>query len=256
VQGRPFTEAEVERGDPVAVVSAAMQKAYWNGQSAIGKKFSYGFKANLHSVEVIGVAADVRSAHAASPDGPFFYSPVPANTSPTVITRFSRGAPAPGTIQRIVAQLDASVLASVTTMQDKLLRQTNPIRIGALLAALLGGLVLMLASVGIYGVMAYMVSQRTREIAIRMTLGAESKTVVRWMLRETMRPVLWGMGVGMPIAAGLSLASSKLLLGVSPLDPIAFAVVAAFLASVALLAGYLPARRVLRVDPMVALRHD
>lgn len=256
LQGRTFTEGEVERGDPIAVVSAAMQKAYWNGESAIGKKFSYGFKSNLHSVEVIGVVADVRSAHAASPDGPFYYLPVPANISPTVITRFARGAPAAGTIQQIVAELDPSVLASVTTMQDKLVRQTNPVRLGAMLAALLGGLVLMLASVGIYGVMAYMVSQRTREIAIRMTLGAESGTVIRWMLRETMRPLLWGMGIGLPIAAVLSLVSSKLLLGVHPLDPVAFAVVSAFLTSIALLASYLPARRVMRVDPMVALRHE
>ena len=256
LQGRAFTEAEVERGDPVAVVSLAMEKAFWPGQSAIGKTFSYGFKRNLHPMAVIGIAADVRSMHASDIDGPFFYSPVPSTGSPRVITRFAEGQPAPGTIQRIAAQLDPSIRASVTTMDEKLIKQTNPTRIGAMLASLLGGLVLMLASVGIYGVMAYVVSQRTREIAIRMALGAESTTVIRWMLRETMRPVFWGMGIGIPLAAGLSIASSKLLLGVRPLDPIAFLAVSAFLAAVALAASYLPARRAMRVDPMVALRHE
>lgn len=256
LQGRAFTEAEVARGDAVAVISAAMQKAYWNGQSAIGKKFSYGFKSDLHFAEVIGIAADVRSAHAANLDGPFFYRPVPSNVSPSVITRFADGGPSAGTIERIAEQLDASVIASVTTMEDKLERQNNPVRIGALMALLLGGLVLMLASVGIYGVMAYVVSLRTREIAIRLTLGAERSNVVRWMLRETMRPVAIGMVVGTPLAGAAAMASSKLLLGVGPLDPIAFIGVPAFLVLVALLASYLPARRAMRVDPMVALRHE
>lgn len=256
LQGRAFTETEVERDDPVAVVSLAMQKAFWSGQSAIGKKFSYGFKRGLHSVEVIGVVADVRSMHAAEPDGPFFYSPVPSTGSPRVITRFAEGPPAPSAIQRIVAQLDPSISPSVTTMQDKLIKQTNPTRIGAMLASLLGGLVLLLASVGIYGVMAYVVSQRTREIAIRIALGAEATTVIRWMLRETMRPVLCGMAIGIPVAAALSIVSSKLLLGVHPLDPIAFLLVSGFLAAVALAASYLPARRAMRVDPIVALRHE
>jgi predicted permease len=257
LQGRAFTETEVARGDAVAVISLAMQKAYWNnGEGAIGKKFSYGFKSDRHWVEVVGVTADVRSAHAASLDGPFFYRPLPSSASPSVITRFQGGQSSPGSIQRIVEDLDPNVAASVTTMEEKLARQNNPIRIGALMALLLGGLVLMLATVGIYGVTAYVVSQRTREIAIRITLGAEAQAVVLWTLRETMRPVLWGMAIGIPIAAALSIASSKLLLGVHPLDPIAFVIVSAFLASIALVASYLPARQALRVDPMVALRHE
>jgi ABC-type antimicrobial peptide transport system permease subunit len=256
LQGRTFTEAEVERGDPVAVVSLAAQKALWPGQSAIGKKFSSGFKGNEGSFEVIGVVADVRSAHASGLDGPFYYRPVASTASPQVITRFAQGPPAPGAIQQIVTQLDPSISSSVTTMQDNLIKQTNPTRIGALMASLLGGLVLLLASVGIYGVMAYVVTQRTREIAIRIALGADATTVIRWMLRETMRPVVWGMAIGIPIAAALSIVSSRLLLGVRPLDPIAFAAVSAFLAAVALAASYLPARRAMRVDPIVALRHE
>jgi putative ABC transport system permease protein len=256
IQGRAFTDEEVQRGDAVALVSAAMQQAYWHGQSAIGKRFTYHLPGKSRMVEIVGIAADVRSAHISSVDGPFFYIPLPSSVSPSVVTRFSEGEPAPGTIQRIAQHLDPNVLASVTTMNDKLARQNGPVRIGALLALALGGLVLALASVGIYGVMAYVVSQRTREIAIRMTLGAENARVIRWMLRETTRPVLIGMAIGIPLAAGAAIASSKLLLGVKPLDPIAFLAGSIFPVCVALIASYLPARSAMRVDPMVALRHE
>src|SRR6266853_264908 len=104
--------------------------------------------------------------------------------------------------------------------------------------------------------MAYVVSQRTREIGIRIALGAERSSVLRWMLSETLRPVSVGMAIGIPLAAVVSIASSKLLLGVHPLDPIAFLALSAFLLLVALLASYFPARRATRVDPMVALRYE
>jgi putative ABC transport system permease protein len=204
-------------------------------------------------LEIIGVVADLRSAHIWSSDGPFFYLPVPRNVSPNVVTRFAKGQPSPGTIEKIVGQIDPNVLASVTSMPELLVRQNMPVRIGALMALTLGAA---LASVGIYGVMAYVVGQRTREIAIRMTLGAEKAAVTRFMLRETMRPVIIGMAIGVPLAAGVTIVASTLIVGVGPLDPIAFLTASAFLLAVAALASYLPARRAMRVDPMVALRHE
>jgi putative ABC transport system permease protein len=160
------------------------------------------------------------------------------------------------TIQRIVRDLDPNVLVSVRTIEENLEHETGPVRLGSALALLLGCLALALASVGIYGVMAYVVSQRTREIGIRMALGAERSSVLRWMLFESMRPVFLGMAIGIALAAVVSVASSKLLLGVSPLDPLAYLAVSVFLASVALLASYIPARRATRVDPMIALRYE
>jgi macrolide transport system ATP-binding/permease protein len=257
VEGRAFSEAEVERGDSVAVVSQAMEKQFWPGQTAIGKRFSEGSPTRQSPMlEIIGVVADLRSAHIWSSDGPFFYLPVPRNVSPNVVTRFAKGQPSPGTIEKIVGQIDPNVLASVTSMPELLVRQNMPVRIGALMALTLGALVLALASVGIYGVMAYVVGQRTREIAIRMTLGAEKAAVTRFMLRETMRPVIIGMAIGVPLAAGVTIVASTLIVGVGPLDPIAFLTASAFLLAVAALASYLPARRAMRVDPMVALRHE
>jgi putative ABC transport system permease protein len=124
------------------------------------------------------------------------------------------------------------------------------------LSAALGGLGLMLAAIGIYGTVAYSVARRTREIGIRMTLGARSIDVLRLILRGAMRPIVLGAGVGMVICAAVSRILASLLFGVSPLDAIAYVSVAMFLLGVALLASYLPARRALRVDPMVALRHE
>jgi putative ABC transport system permease protein len=156
----------------------------------------------------------------------------------------------------VVRELDPDVLVSVRTIEENLDRETSPMRLGSALALLLGGLALALASVGIYGVMAYAVSQRTREIGIRMALGAERSSVLRWMLAQSMRPVFVGMAIGIVLAAAVSVASSKLLLGVGPLDPLAYLAVSLFLALVALLASYLPARRATRVDPMIALRYE
>ena len=206
--------------------------------------------------EVIGVTKDVRSTHISALDGPLFYLPANPRQPLTVVTRTAAIKPLIGTIQRIVRQLDPNVLASVRTIEDNLEGETMPARVGTDLALLLGGLALTLASIGIYGVMTYVVSQRTREIGIRMALGAERSSVLCWMLSEAMRPVFVGMAIGITLAAAASMASSKLLLGVHPLDPIAFFAVSAFLVLVALVASYLPARRATRVDPVIALRYE
>ena len=253
LQGRTFREDEEYDRHPVAVVSEAMAKAYWPGQSALGKRFFYG----LRAAEVIGVAQDVRSTHISSPDGPFFYLMArPENHQFTVLTRSAAGIPLTATIQQIVHQLDPAVLVSVRTMEDNLEHETSPVRLASELALLLGALSLSLAAVGIYGVTAYSVSQRTHEIGVRMALGAERAGILRWMLSEAMRPVCIGIAIGLPLAAAGSITSARLLLGVHPLDPAAFLAVTLFLVLVSLVASYLPARRATRVDPMTALRYE
>jgi putative ABC transport system permease protein len=258
-RGRTFSIAEMGRGDAVAIVSEAMVKTYWSGQNPLGKRFLYGPReGDAQLVQVVGVAKDVRSVHLWEPDGPLFYLPANPNKplGLTVVTKAPSEAHWSGTIRRMVRALDPNVLASVHTLEDNIEHETSPVRVGAALAALLGGLALVLASVGIYGVMTYAISQRTREIGIRMTLGAEGSSVLRLMLSDNMRPVFIGMVVGAAFAALTSRALSRMLLGISALDPIAFIAVAVFLSTVAMLASYLPARRATRVDPMVALRYE
>jgi hypothetical protein len=218
LQGRAFSGAEAARGDPVAVISDAMARAYWKGQNALGKRFRYGAKGRMQTAEVVGIATDVRSTHISSPDGPVFY--LPARPGADRGSRSASARPLAGTIQQIVHQLDPTVLASVRTIEDNLEHETEPTRLGAGLALLLGGLALTLASVGIYGATAYVVSQRTHEIGVRMALGAGTPNILLWILSETVRPVSVGIAIGLPLAAAASMASSRLLLGVHPLDPV------------------------------------
>ena len=129
-------------------------------------------------------------------------------------------------------------------------------KVSAAVAGVLGALALLLTLAGIYCVVTYSVSQRTREIGIRMTLGAERRSVIGLMLMDHLRPVLAGMIGGAALGTAVSAAASKALMGIGPLDPITFLGVAAFLATVALLASYIPARRATRVDPLAALRYE
>ncbi len=183
-----------------------------------------------------------------------FYLPAPLDRTLAVVTHSDSAMALAPAIQQIARKLDPSVLVTVHSLQDNLEHETSGSRAGAGMALLLGILALCLASAGIYGVTAYLVSQRTREIGIRIALGAERSGILRWMLSEAMRPVIGGIVIGLPMAAALSLASSKLLLGVHPLDPVAFLALSVFLVAVALTASYLPARRATRVDPVAALR--
>jgi putative ABC transport system permease protein len=234
-----------------------MANQFWPGHDAIGRRFrTHGQAAML---QVVGVVPARRTIHVWEDDGPMFYRPI--GPSDAVFLNIISRAPRTGflpvsTIRQMVRALDPTVLPTIGTLADNVEHEVSPIRAGAAMAAILGGLALLLALAGIYCVVTYSVSQRTREIGIRMTLGAERGSVIRLMLADNMRPVLVGLAVGLAIGAAVAAALSKALMGVHPLDPIAFAAVAAFLPAVALLASYIPARRATRVDPAVALRYE
>jgi ABC-type antimicrobial peptide transport system permease subunit len=147
------------------------------------------------------------------------------------------------------------VLVKAGTLEDNLALFQLPSRVLSILAFALGLAGLLLASLGIYGVMAYAVTQRTREIGIRMTMGAQRRDVMQLVLAQSMRPVAVGVAIGLAAGAAVSRVLASLLYGVSPRDPVVFVGVALFLSAVALLAGYVPAQRAARVDPMTALRH-
>jgi len=256
-RGRTFTAAEAERRDAVAVINQAMAEGYWPDQDAVGRRFRVHGQSAL--LEVVGIVPNIRSLHIWDEDGPMFYRPI-APTDAVFLNVITRQ-PSPGfvpaaTIRQLVHTLDPSLLPIVGTLAESAEHEASPIQAGAALAALLGGLALLLALAGIYCVVTYSVSQRTREIGIRMTLGAERGSVIRLMLADNMRSVLAGLGAGLVIGAAVAAVLSKSVMGAQPLDPIAFLAVAVFLPGVTLLASYIPARRDTRDDPAIALRYE
>ena len=261
VRGRTFLETETS--DQAAIVSEAAARRLWPGEDALGKRIRVDERktAATNWMTVVGVARDSDTVKPGdrSANLPVIYMPL----SPTgelradllVHSKAGYAAIAPA-IPGVLHQLDGDLLVRVTRLEDNLQVFVAPSQIAAGLAATFGGLALLLAAIGIYGTVSYNVGRRTREIGIRMTLGAQAGDIQSMVLRQAMRPVVIGAAIGSVLCAAVSQVLSVLLFGVSPLDPVAFSSVAAFLLLVAAAASYLPTRRALQVDPMVALRQE
>jgi putative ABC transport system permease protein len=209
---------------------------------------------------VIGVTHDLSSNWLGKLDDGYFYLPLAsAQWYDTMLIR-AEGNPKAliATLGDQASKVDANVIVFGETI-DGLMTNNPPFvfsRIAAVLSVVIGLLGLILASVGIYGMVSFVVVQRTHEVGVRMALGARRRDVLILLLRQSMKPVAAGMLLGFTAAAATSRLLSSLLFGISPIDPLAFLGVSAILASVALLASYVPARRATKVDPMVALRYE
>jgi predicted permease len=271
-QGRFFTARDRNRSEPVVIISETMARRFWPGQNPIGQRIKWGIPESYSPwTTIIGVVADVKQGPLNTEAVPQTYEPylqlgdgsVEENVggiyrSLNLVVR-AQGDPAllVSAIRRDVRGLDPSLpLANVRTMEEHMLNSVSTQRFNMYLLAAFAGVALFLAAIGIYGVLAYSVAQRTHEIGVRLALGAHGTDVV-WMV------VLHGMrlaGAGILTGLGASLAVTRvmasLLYQTSAYDPWTFTVVASLLAAVAFVACYVPARRATRVDPMVALRYE
>jgi macrolide transport system ATP-binding/permease protein len=258
LRGRKLDEHDaMKTAAPVAVINESMAKKFWPGQDALGHHFHF-FKGG--TFEVIGVARDIKAVTLGEAPTPMVY--LPLNEMPDGgINIFAHTAGPPGPlvaeIHRIVRSTDVHIpITYEKTITQHMAFALWPSWMGAVILGALGVLALLLASVGVYGVMAYSVSQRTRELGIRMALGAQASEVLQLVLRQGMLLAVIGLGLGLFAAFGSTRLASTFLYGVNPHDPLIFAVVTSLLAIAAFAACYFPARRALKINPIIALRSE
>jgi predicted permease len=259
LKGRDFNNQDVEGRPQVAIVSETLVKEFFPGEDALGKRFSTAnSSANGPWIEIVGIAKDSKYRSLSEAPAAVVYVPL-AQQHETGVTLYVRAAGSPA---QLVAQVRREIQAiepnlpvpNIQTMNETIGASLYAPRMGAMLLTVFGGLALLLAALGVYGVLAFSISRRTREIGIRMALGADRRRVFALVIREGM----WLVGIGLAIGLGAGLYASesikRFLFDVSTRDAATFTSVPLVLAAVALLACYLPARRAMKVDPMVALR--
>jgi predicted permease len=263
LRGRVFTEFDDEKAPLVAIVNQTMADRFWPKQDSLGKRFTLKNPGGPTQVlQIVGLAATGRYAFIAEDDTPFFYVPLKQNYTSTHALEIRSSVPPESLIMPVQNEIrslapDLPVM-EVTTMEQVI---TGPnglqvFQVGARAAGILGAIGLILATVGVYGVVSFAAVQRTREIGIRMALGGTPRHVLHLVLRQGVGMVMAGLLIGLLAAWGLTRVMSRLLIGVSPSDPVTYATVAILLTAVALLACWLPARRATRVDPGIALRYE
>jgi putative ABC transport system permease protein len=262
LSGREFTEADGATAPKVAVASESMVKRFFPGRNPLGLHFAFGGGNKVKpDIEIVAVVKDVKQAHVSGADQPFVYVPYAQRPELRAMTFYVRSAQDPlllgSALQGEVRQLDANLpVYDLKTMERVVDEDLFSARMVAVLSASFAGLAGLLAALGIYGVLAYVVVQRTREIGIRMALGAVAGHVRLMILREVGLMVLIGVAVGLPAAYGLARLSESLLFGVHAGDPAVYAVGLGLIGLIALAACFIPARRATRVDPLVALRYE
>jgi len=261
--GRGFTEADDEKATPVVVVNESFARRFFPRASSldevIGKRFStHGSEGPFK--QIAGVARDGKYWGIGEAPTPFVYFPLRQSygTFMTMAVRTDGDPKAlAGAIRSKIAELDATLpVYDVKTFTEHLGFSLFPMRIAAMLLASFGLLALVLAGIGIYGVTAYAVSQRTREIGIRMALGAQRSDILKLMLRQGLKLSSIGLGIGLAASFALTRLMEAVLYGISATDALTFAVISLLLAGVALVACFVPARRATKVDPMIALRYE
>ncbi len=261
LSGRDFTDADDDKAMPVAIVDQSLARRYWPGESPVGKRLKAGILQSSNAwLTIVGVVGDVKSDSLEAPEPAHIYLSLFQSPSYNTVAYLRTGGD-PGTlgeaIRREVEAADPNVTAyTVRTMDDVVARSMAERRFALQILGFFAGVALLLAAIGIYGVMACTFSRRTHELGIRMALGAQPGDILRMALTEGMALVAVGLGSGLVGALILTRFLSTMLFGVAADDPVTFVAIPALLAAVGMLACYIPARRATQVDPLVALREE
>jgi len=266
-QGRVFNDADNAAAPPVAIVNDAFAQRFFKGQDPFAQQLSVGSRTNDPARQVVGVVSDVKQSGLDRPAPPMVFVPIPQMPDKlmAVVRAFTaanftvRTTVAPkavtAAVKREIAELDPTLsLSEISSMEEITAVSVAPQRFNVFLFGVFAGLGLLLAAIGLYGVIAYAVEQRTNEIGLRIALGAQARDIVRLILKQGLALTLIGLALGIVVSVALTRLMKSLLFGVGTTDPLTFVVIAMLLTAVALLACWVPARRATRVDPMVALR--
>jgi putative ABC transport system permease protein len=259
VEGRDFDDRDQPKTQRVIIINQQMAQILWPGESAVGKRIFIGAESR-NALEVVGVVKTGKYRNLAEDPKPFFYYTM-GQLRPTTMALVVRGSTEPrslvGAIRGQIQALDRRVpIFAIKTMEEHMTYALWAPSMAATFSLAFGVLAILLSAVGLYSVMAYVVSQRTREVGIRMALGADRGDVMKMITQQGMRLAAIGVGIGLVLSLALAQVLSSLLIGVSGYDVPTFILVPVLLAVVALVACYLPARRATKVDPLVALRYE
>jgi putative ABC transport system permease protein len=259
VRGRVFTERDNDRAPKVIVINQTMVRRYFGNDDPIGKRIILGWGKPMWR-EIIGVVGDVKYGGLSENPGDEFYIPIdqtPLSWMTLVIRTSGNPSALASSLRNTVWSVDKDVpVSNLKTMEERLGESVAQPRFRTILLGIFAGFALLLATIGIYGVVSYWVAQRYHDFGIRMALGAEARNVIGLVLWQSLKLLAVGAGIGLVGAVSLTRLMSSLLYGVKPGDPPTFFAVFAVLFGVALLASYIPARRATKVDPMVALRWE
>ena len=258
--GRTFNDRDVEKGPQVAIVSTTLAKLYWPGENPVGKRLRFEDKPTEPWFTVVGLVGDVRQLGLSERPPALLYLPYEQFALPFTSVTVRSALPV-GTVTSLLKAQLATVdpdlpFADITPLQDVVNNSVDEPRFRAVLIGIFAVLALVLAAVGVFGLISFTVTQRTREIGIRVALGAAPRQVLGPVVREGVLLALAGIGVGLVGAFAATRALTSFLFGVGASDPLTFAGVAVLLLVVATAASYIPSRRALRVDPMIALRTE
>jgi len=262
VRGRLFEDRDTPDAPHVALISESEARAKWPGQDPLGRSIEFGnMDGDLRLMTIVGVVGDVRERSLETPARPTIYvnyrqRPQSAHSFSVVMRTSADPATTLNAARKIINELDPTIPPRLNTFTEVFAASLHTRRFNLILVSVFAGTALLLAMAGIYGVLAYSVARRTREMGVRIALGASAGNVLTLVLRQALLTALAGIGVGLVASFILTRTMQSLLYEISTTDPMTFAGVALLLVLVATLASYMPARRATKVDPIVALRHE